>query len=173
MNIFVTDTNPVRAAINLDDCRVIKMFLESCQLLSTVAWYQGVTEGFYKPTHKHHPLMAWLREAPENTNWLLSHTNALMIEYRRRFGKHHASEPVRDRAFQLLWSFDTEFPTQFINCARNLAEGVDFSHISDVPTAYRMYLNERWKRAIEARLWNPRKKLPKWTNAVKPDWAEI
>ncbi len=35
MNIFVSDENPEKAAKNLDDKRVIKMILESTQLLCT------------------------------------------------------------------------------------------------------------------------------------------
>ena len=49
MNIFVVEENPVDAARALCDKHVVKMVLESVQLLSTVAQARG-HEGPYKVT---------------------------------------------------------------------------------------------------------------------------
>ena len=44
MNIFVTDLDPFIAAKNLCDVHIIKMILETCQLLSTQDRLNGLTE---------------------------------------------------------------------------------------------------------------------------------
>lgn len=38
MNIFASDACPTKAARNLDDKRVVKMVLESAQIICTI-WY--------------------------------------------------------------------------------------------------------------------------------------
>lgn len=62
MNIFVLDTNPKRAAEYQADTHVVKMVLETAQLLSTAIHYKAHqfhiemdTNVFYKPTHVYHP----------------------------------------------------------------------------------------------------------------------
>ena len=50
MNIFVVDTYPVLAARALCDRHVVKMVLETAQILSTISG------GPYRPTHQNHPL---------------------------------------------------------------------------------------------------------------------
>jgi len=92
MNIFVVDYDPVKAAQDLADKHVVKMILESAQMLCTAhRMIDGdVPEHFYKVTHKNHPCAKWVREAQENYNWLAIHWVALMDEYKYRYGKNHA-----------------------------------------------------------------------------------
>ncbi len=85
MNIFASSPCPTQSALNLDDRRLVKMVLESAQLLSTI---RG---GPYKPTHINHPSTLWAKEYPENTKWLYLHFLALAEEYRRRFNRTHKS----------------------------------------------------------------------------------
>ena len=44
MNIFVTDRCPVQSARNLPDKHIVKMPLETCQMLAIIYsdWYYGV-----------------------------------------------------------------------------------------------------------------------------------
>ncbi len=89
MNIFVVDRNPVKAARALCDSHVVKMILESCQLLSTYDFLHGRPEGRFAPTHRNHPCRVSL-ENPGVRRWLRLHLGALLDEYERRFGRAHA-----------------------------------------------------------------------------------
>ena len=114
MNIFYLDRDPVKAAQYHSDKHVVKMILESAQLLSTA---HRVLDGqevvqlnaagarmkryilndereqeLYKSTHVNHPSAIWVRESAANYNWLVDMLKALMEEYTYRYGKHHATE---------------------------------------------------------------------------------
>lgn len=106
MNIFVLDRNPVLAARDLCDKHVVKMVLESTQILSTVARKQrsDMHEVFlYKPTHTNHPCTIWAGESAANTRWLIRHTEEMFAEYLARFGgKVHKSYEVFENAKWLL-----------------------------------------------------------------------
>ena len=91
MNIFVLDFCPDRSAKFLCDAHVVKMILESAQLLSTHDELHGRIRKF-RMTHCSHPCRKAL-ENPVNFRWLCSHLRALLEEYSFRFGKIHA---VRD-----------------------------------------------------------------------------
>jgi hypothetical protein len=97
MNIFYLDRDPVIAAQMMCDKHVVKMILESAQMLSTAHRvldgdnYANET-GMYKLAHKNHPSTIWVRSSLENYVWLYEHMVALMKEYTFRYGKHHATE---------------------------------------------------------------------------------
>lgn len=91
MNIFVLDRDPITAAQMLCDSHVVKMIVESCQLLSTHdrlinRWDDDSL--LYKPTHQNHPCRVCLYNEA-NRRWLERHLNALIFEYWVRFGKRH------------------------------------------------------------------------------------
>ena len=111
MNIFYVDENPMNAAEALVDKHVVKMILESAQLLSTAhrvldgEEYEGKSKTgrkakrwllpdsrdytMYAATHINHPSAVWCRTSIENYNWLVDHMFALMREYTHRYGKTH------------------------------------------------------------------------------------
>tara|TARA_R100000742_G_C4252390_1_gene70579 strand:- start:295 stop:792 length:498 start_codon:yes stop_codon:yes gene_type:complete len=96
MNIFYVDKDPAKAAIYLPDKLVVKMPLESAQMLSTVHRVYNGDEycdllGLYKTAHLNHPCTIWARESVMNYKWLYMHFVALSHEYNRRYGKVHAS----------------------------------------------------------------------------------
>jgi len=88
MNIFVLDTSPVAAALMQCDKHVVKMVLESAQMLSTIC------NGPYKATHANHPCTLWAKASTGNYRWLHAHAVALAGEYSARYGKYHKSERV-------------------------------------------------------------------------------
>ena len=91
MNIFVTDPDPRKCAQNLDDKRVIKMILESVQILSTAVTMNGGT-GIYRPTHQGHPCTKWAATCYKNWLWLFNHMCSLQTEFfELSNGKYHAS----------------------------------------------------------------------------------
>ena len=97
MNIFYLDRDPVIAAQMSCDKHVVKMILESAQMLSTAHRVLDGDEyanetGMYKMSHKNHPSTIWVRSSFDNYVWLWEHMTALMREYTHRYGKHHATE---------------------------------------------------------------------------------
>ena len=101
MNIFFLDRNPDIAAQMMHDKHVVKMILETAQILSTVHDLRGTwKEGMYRPTHQSHPCVTWCAEAGGNENWLICHGIALYREYTYRFLKKHKSEDVILHSFR-------------------------------------------------------------------------
>lgn len=86
MNIFVLDENPMLAARYHCDRHVVKMILESVQLISTAYRFYGIDVG-YKSTHTNHPCARWVRESVENYYWLVNLLTELHSEWLIRF-KH-------------------------------------------------------------------------------------
>lgn len=110
MNIFYLNENPVISARAMTNKHIIKMVIESVQLLSTAhRVLDGVPEKngrwtsyklrdpireetLYKSTHFNHPCAIWVRESQDNYYWLYQHFLALCQEYRNRYGKIHEAE---------------------------------------------------------------------------------
>jgi len=97
MNIFYLDRDPEIAAQMMCDKHVVKMILESAQMLSTahrVLDGDGYANkfGLYKATHKNHPSAIWARTCWKQYSWLYQHMCYLMEEYTYRYGKHHKTE---------------------------------------------------------------------------------
>lgn len=90
MNIFVLDRCPERAARTQCDKHVVKMVLESAQMLCSALWRHEV-EAPYKAAYTKHPCTVWCGDTRANFCWLLVHAFALTDEYLVRYGKHHKS----------------------------------------------------------------------------------
>lgn len=99
MNIFVLDNNPSTAANYLCDKHVVKMVLETAQILCTIANQQGLASP-YKTTHGNHPCTVWARESLNNWLWLVEHGSAIALEYTKRYGKVHKSQAVINWCFE-------------------------------------------------------------------------
>ena len=95
MNIFYLDEDPVVAATFLHDKHVVKMILETAQILSTVhdRWGSSATPR-YRPSHHNHPSVLWAGNSRLQYAWLSRHGQALLQEYGYRWGKGHACTPV-------------------------------------------------------------------------------
>lgn len=111
INIFYIHTDPVIAAQELVDRHVVKMILESCQLLSTAhrildgveyvalspagrkvkRWrlHDSREDVLYSATHINHPSAVWVRQSAANYRWLYDHLHAMIHEYAYRYGKLH------------------------------------------------------------------------------------
>ena len=122
MNIFVTDLNPFKAAKNLCDAHVIKMIVESCQLLSTHDRLNGLEEDRYKITHKNHPCRKCLSNE-SNYIWLQYHLYGLCKEYTLRFGKIHKSQFLLEKYW--LRNDSEELYTHKVDFLENYSELVD------------------------------------------------
>lgn len=97
VNIFYLDPDPRRAAEMMHDKHVVKMILETAQILSTVCdRHRSWTEGMYRPTHPHHPSVLWAGDSSAHFHWLVEHGQHLCNEYNYRYGRFHKSGAVID-----------------------------------------------------------------------------
>lgn len=93
MNIFYLDKDPELAAQYHCDNHVVKMVLETAQLLCTAHHVcgDGTITDLYKRTHVNHPCSIWLRGSSGNYTWTCNLFTELSREYTKRYGKIHKS----------------------------------------------------------------------------------
>jgi len=92
MNIFYLDESPVVSAKLQYNKHVVKMILESAQMLCAAHHVLGSSIDIpYKLAHKNHPSTVWVRENSIHYDWLYLHMRALGLEYTRRYSKNHMS----------------------------------------------------------------------------------
>jgi len=93
MNIFYLHQDPVKAAQYQYNKHVVKMILESAQMLCTAHHCYGSAEQKanvpYKQAHLNHPSTVWARQSKSTYMWLYDHMMALGTEYYVRYGKTH------------------------------------------------------------------------------------
>ena len=159
MNIFVTDRCPVQSARNLPDKHIVKMPLETCQMLSIIFsdWYYGVGKLYkqdgtpYRTSHgafRNHPCTQWAAANQYNLAWLILHGIALCDEYHQRYlPKVHTCYDVICQAQHIYHDcFDDDLNvaasrvTQF---TRAMPESIKFDTTIDTITAYKQYLNTK------------------------------
>jgi len=98
MNIFILDLDPAKAAKYHCDSHVVKMILESAQLLSTVHHLSGTgTQWMYKQTHANHPCTKWLLQSKDNYEWCWNLGIWLCVEYTYRFNRLHATQTLLEK----------------------------------------------------------------------------
>lgn len=93
MNIFLLSWDVKKCAEYHCDKHVVKMILESAQLLCSPHWVLG-GEAPYKLAHKNHPCSIWVRNSLSNYKYLCSLGLALCDEYTYRYGKRHKSQDI-------------------------------------------------------------------------------
>jgi len=151
MNIFVLDLNISKCAKYHCDRHVVKMILESAQMLSTALRLNGLDLG-YQVAHQNHPCTVWTRASLSNWKWLRELAKELNLEYKYRFNKieNHKSwdliqtlpaPPIKDAG---LTPFAQAMPVQYKN--------------ENPVLAYRsFYIGEKFK-------------LFQWTKRKTPSW---
>ena len=94
MNIFVTHPFPAESAICLPDKHVVKMILETAQMLYSVHWYKELELPLdaYKKAHINHPCSIWARTSVDNYIWLCKLGLELSKEYTFRYEKIHKTQ---------------------------------------------------------------------------------
>ena len=93
MNIFYLHPNTQKCASYHCDKHVVKMILESAQLLSTAHHEHDspFSAQVYRKTHANHPSAIWTRESTRHYRWLYRLFEALSAEYTHRYSKTHKS----------------------------------------------------------------------------------
>ena len=95
MNIFYLHKDPIKAAQYQYNKHVVKMILESAQMLCTAHHHYAEKLGYdnsyipYKKAHYNHPSTIWTRQNSRNYYWLYHHMLALGDEYTKRYNKTH------------------------------------------------------------------------------------
>jgi len=135
MNIFVLDYDLTKCAEYHCDKHLIKMILESSQMLSTACRLNGLDAG-YKSTHKNHPCSIWVRESLDNWLWLRDLVFALNREYKYRY------ETERDhKSFSVVKSLPLPNIPKLGLTPFRLAMPDEYK-TDDAVSAYREYYNK-------------------------------
>lgn len=149
MNIFVTNTCPIKSAIILDDKRLIKMVLETTQLLSTTLSILGSEKAPYKPTHKNHPCTIWVKESKGNYLWLLNHLKSLATEYTKRYNKVHKCQDY----IEIFTNESTLLTNNELTPFKNVSYFKEDT-TTDVTILYQKTLIEKWLNNLSTTTWN-------------------
>lgn len=180
MNIFYLSHDPKLAAVYHLDKHVIKMILESAQLLcsahrlldGTPTKVSKITKSgkirmvkryvltnrfhndiMYGVTHINHPCTVWCRDNINNYMWLYELFVALCDEYTHRYGKKHKTDHLLRDVLKSAPSNISHAP--FTMPAQAMPE--QYKH-SDSVVAYRKYyMGEKYKFAT-------------WTKRTCPEW---
>jgi hypothetical protein len=100
MNIFILDLDVKKCAKYHVDKHVVKMILETAQLLCGVHHVtihdtaHDTPQVPYKLSHKNHPCSIWARESLTNYLYLCELGLELCKEYTYRYNKRHKSQEV-------------------------------------------------------------------------------
>ena len=155
MNIFVLDKNIKKCAAYHCDQHVVKMILESVQMLCTALNKKGFTTP-YKSTHVKHPCVLWVEQSYDNYLWLENLAIALNDEYDYRYQKNkdHKSISVLGQIKQ--HRFESNGLTEFAQAMPD-----QYKVSGDAVTAYRQfYIGEKLSFA-------------NWTRRRRPTWARV
>ena len=153
MNIFVLDEEVEKCAEYHCDKHVIKMILESAQMMSAVVRLQGHDKG-YKLTHKNHPCTIWARKSLSNYMWLFVLAGCLNSEYRYRYNKK-----VNHKSFDMIQTLPIP----------------DLPVIGLTPFAQAMpdqYRNKNAVKAYRDYYINEKSSFLTWTKRKTPEWID-
>ena len=161
MNIFFLDYDTQKCAQYHCDKHVVKMVLETAQLLCGVHHmtdqvttnYRSSTDQVpYKLSHKNHPCAIWARESLSNYLYLCDLGLELCKEYTYRYGRRHKSQEI------IEWCLTNKPQIVDKNFTTPPKAMPDEYKVNDVIQSYRNYYN------------GAKKDFAKWKNRDAPDW---
>ena len=160
MNIFRIEQTPEACAHSMLDSHVVKMCVETPQLLSGAHHMldgNEAIEGIYKLTHKNHPCAIWTRASNNNYTWLYCHFKALCDEYTYRYGKVHACE----RLLPILYKHPKNIPVGYLTpMSQCMPDEYKRPNTVDAYRAYYIGAKShiaKWNKARPAPDWWPNK----------------
>ena len=156
MNIFFLDENPTLSAQYHVDKHVVKMILETAQLLCGVHHVTAHDTAHvpYKLSHKNHPCSIWCRESLSNYLYLCELGLELSKEYTYRYGKRHKSQDV------IEWCLINKPNIPDIEFTDPAKAMPDEFKVDSVVESYRNYYM------------GAKSNLAVWKNREKPFWFE-
>lgn len=161
MNIFAIEGNKnnidfIESAKSQDNYRLVKMILESTQLLCSALHLNNIEGAKYRLTHRNHPCLTWVSESSQNYYDLMEHTNALIKEYYKRFNKkEHKCHPVLKQCYWIFSKNDSKFKTDKTTPFK-LVMPKEFQNESDIVDSYRKYYSSK------ENILYPVDKVPSW-----------
>ena len=182
MNLFILDKDPVKAAQLQCDKHVVKMIVESAQMLSTAhrmldgsltrapsksgktkvkAWVlpDDREDVLYKAVHMNHPCTVWTMKSNNNYTWHWVHFAALCDEYTYRYKKVHATDKLlREKLKALPRNIEVGYLTLQPLAMKSNPECM---FPSDPVKSYRMFYQTKQERFKMA-----------WTEREVPEWFE-
>ena len=154
MNIFYLHKNPEKCAKMHCDKHVVKMILETAQILCTCHWKNN-SKAPYKPTHQKHPCVLWACESIENYLGLGELGLELCKEYTHRYGKIHKSQKV------IAWCYDHPPKLPRIKFSQPIQAMPERYKQKNAIKAYREYYN------------GEKLSFAKWTKRKAPCWIKL
>jgi len=173
MNIFVVQSSPHEAARDLCDKHVVKMIVESAQMLSTAHrvldgepairlskngrkikhWiHPEYDDVLCLATMVNHPCTRWAMETSSNYDWLWHHAWGLMFEYTKRYGKKHSMHDLMGI---------------LAGCPNNIKDGSLTPFAQAMPEQYRC---EDAVTAYRKYYIGEKKRFAKWAKTPVPSW---
>ena len=115
MNIFHLHEEPKICAEYHCDKHVVKMILETAQMLSTAYRKNcGDDDRLYKTAYPKHPMTIWVGESVENFEYALQLGKELCKQYTKRYNKIHKSSYVINSFNNgLLQNVEDRFPCHY------------------------------------------------------------
>ena len=145
MNIFYVNHDPSRCAQSHGDKHVLKMI--SAELRPELCRYR---------THQNHPCAKWVREARLHYLWAWELLRWLLLEYKNRYDREHATE----RLLMPLWPVPAGIPDRgFVPPPQAMPD--KFKH-EDTVLAYRAYYRQKHAEGIV-----------RYTRRAPPDWLGL
>lgn len=159
MNIFILDLDHKKNVQSYVDRHVVKMCLETCQLLSNAYYLTDQVElAPYKINHPYHRCSKWVTESLSNWLWMRELGLEICKEYTYRYDKHHKCEQImKDMIIPNLK--DIGLTEHVIDVEELIKAGYDAP--KDAVEAYRKYYN-----VCKQHLFN-------WKNRAVPEWITV
>jgi len=182
LNIFVLSKDPIKAAQLQCDKHVVKMIVESAQMLSTahrlldgtmelrpsksgkrmVKYFKlpdSREEIFYKNVHETHPCTFWTMQSNNNYNWHYVHFVALCEEYTYRYGKVHGTDT---KLREILATPPRNIPVGYLTQQPLAMKSNPECMFEDVVKSYRAFYQTKQDRFKMA-----------WTHRPVPEWFKV
>lgn len=146
MNIFYLDKDPHNAPKFLYNKHVVKMILETAQILCTAHQVLAEEHGYcnkyipYRKAYYNHPSCIWARQSQANYMWLWSYFVGINMEYNRRYNNVHASwVKLKNANMQIAPKHITQMPfTQPPQCMPE-----EFHSKCSVKAYWKYYINDK------------------------------
>lgn len=165
MNLFFLSRSAGEAARSHGDKHVVKMILETAQMLSTAhrvldgdEWADAV--GLYKRTHANHPSAIWVRSSVWAYDWTVDLFDSLLSEFEYRRGKEHSTSRLYDALSRLPDGIVTGKTATWTPPPLCMP---DEFKTDDPVEAYRAYYREKARQGVVEYNWRPER---------RPDWME-
>ena len=179
MNIFITNTDPAKAATDLPDKLLVKMVLETAQILCTAhreldGDQYADRHNLYKAAYTHHPAVKWVQTDFKAYWWTYALFVHLTYEYFLRYEKQHAcadlTKPLQEiprnipRTSNTMYQLFTTAPL----CMPDVYKHVYSYHYGyDIEKSYQNYLALGKEYIQDATAWSKGRSAPDWFYTIR------